>query len=153
MLITLTTADDTEAFGAQVASWLQPGDVVTLSGDLGAGKTTLVRGLVHALCGQEATSPTYTLVHTYGAAPVIWHFDAYRLAHPDQIFEAGWDEALGSGIVLIEWPDKIADHLPADRLEISLDHAGEHRHVRLTGTGKWACRIPYDWADTQPTDL
>lgn len=152
-MTTLADATATTRLGAQVATWLKPGDLVTLSGDLGAGKTTLVRGLVHALCGQDATSPTYTLVHTYGADPVIWHFDAYRLKHPDQIFEAGWDEALATGIVLVEWPDRIAPHLPPDRLEISLEHDGDQRRARLTGTGKWACRIPHDWADTQPTDL
>ena len=94
---TFILADDaaTRALGAALAGLLMAGDVIALHGDLGAGKTTLTRGLIQALCGadEDVPSPTYTLVQAYdGPGFPIWHFDLYRLDRPDEVRELGWDE-------------------------------------------------------------
>lgn len=138
----LPDAAATRALGAALASVCRCGDVVALWGPLGAGKTTLVSGLAEALCGQVASSPTYTLVHVYdGGAVPVWHFDAYRLDHPDMIFEAGLDEALHSGITVIEWPERVIAHLPRRRLDIHLSAGQTGRHAVLAGGADWAERL------------
>lgn len=114
----------TARLGEDIAAALRPGDVVALSGDLGAGKTTLARGLIRALAGDpelDVPSPTFTLVQTYegGRLPAA-HFDLYRLSDPDELDELGLDEALASGIALIEWPERAEHRLPASAVRISL---------------------------------
>jgi len=143
-IVPLDDEHATLTFGAALAELLQAGDVVALRGDLGAGKTTLARGLIRALCGveTEVPSPTYTLVQTYeaGAFPVF-HFDLYRLNRPDEVFELGWDETL-SGLALIEWPDKAGTHLPKFRLDITLKNAGDGRAAHLEPVGEdWQTRL------------
>lgn len=140
----LPDAEATEQFGAAIASLLRPGDVLALQGDLGAGKTTLTRGLVRALCGSETDvpSPTYTLVQTYEASTLtLWHFDLYRLDHPDEVFELGWTET-ASGAAMIEWPDRAGDHLPPHRLNIQLETVGDGRRAILEPIGEdWQNRL------------
>jgi tRNA threonylcarbamoyladenosine biosynthesis protein TsaE len=129
----LPSATETEALGRRLALVLAPGDVVALHGDLGAGKTTLARGLIRALCPAitEVPSPTYTLVQCYDAPGFqIWHFDLYRLQAPDEVRELGWDEAAG-GVRLIEWPDRAGRFLPAARLDVFLSAAGSQRSAAL----------------------
>lgn len=119
-----------EAATAALARWLAPqlkaGDVIALSGDLGAGKTSFARALIRALsgpegAGREVPSPTFTLVQSYETpAGRIHHFDLYRIQSPDELTEIGWDEALADGIVLVEWPDRAGRLLPAGRLDIIL---------------------------------
>lgn len=141
----LADADATAALGAAIAGMLRRGDVVALVGDLGAGKTTLVRGLLAALGhAGEVPSPTFTLVQTYPVAPApVWHFDLYRLADPVEIVELGFDEARAEGICVIEWPEILGDALPAGRLDVVLDfHAdGAARTARLVGHGDWPARL------------
>jgi tRNA threonylcarbamoyladenosine biosynthesis protein TsaE len=131
---------DTAHLGAIIARVLKPHEAVCLSGPLGAGKSTLARGLIRALAGadEEAPSPTFTLVQTYdgGAFPVA-HFDLYRLERPQEAFELGLDEALEAGAAVIEWAEKLAHHLPHDRLDIDLVIDGEARRARLTPHGAW----------------
>ena len=131
---------DTAHLGALIARVLQAGDAVCLSGPLGAGKSTLARGLIRALTGsdEDAPSPTFTLVQFYetGEFPLA-HFDLYRLDRPDEVFELGLDEALDNGAAVIEWAEKLGHHLPADRLDIELVIDGEMRRARLTPHGAW----------------
>jgi tRNA threonylcarbamoyladenosine biosynthesis protein TsaE len=116
----------TAALARSLAPWLKPGDVVALRGDLGAGKTSFARALIRALSGREGAerevpSPTFTLVQTYEtSAGSIHHFDLYRIQSPDELTEIGWDEALGGGIVLVEWPERAGNFLPATRLDLTL---------------------------------
>lgn len=139
------TPEAMAALGARVAAALRPGEAVCLWGPLGAGKTTLARGLIRALTDpdEEVPSPTFTLVQLYaGERWPLAHFDLYRLKRPEEAFELGLDEALEDGAALIEWPERLQDALPADRLDIEIvvpeDASG--RMVRLSGHGTWAGR-------------
>ena len=136
----LDQESDTQALGAAVARALAPHEAVCLSGPLGAGKSTLARGLIRALAGEheEAPSPTFTLVQTYEtpAFPVA-HFDLYRLIELRELDELGLDEALDDGAAVIEWAEKLGHRLPPDRLDIDLAIDGERRRARLTPHGAW----------------
>ena len=136
-MLTLADAAATTRVGERLAAAVQGGDAIALVGDLGAGKTTLVAGLVAALGGGDAQSPTFSLVNEYpGGRLVVWHVDLYRIDKPAELPELGLDEILGDprGIVLVEWADKFAV-MPADHLRIELVHAGDARTVTATGTG------------------
>jgi tRNA threonylcarbamoyladenosine biosynthesis protein TsaE len=134
----------TLALGRRLGGLLQRGDVVCLSGGLGAGKTTLARGAIEAWTGEpgEAPSPTFTLVQTYqGARGELWHVDLYRLRRPEEAWELGLEEAFASAACLIEWPERLDGQLPCDRLDIVLTPRGEGRRAALTGRGAWRTRL------------
>lgn len=143
--IDLPDAAATAALGAALAPCLRRGDLLALGGDLGAGKTTLARGLIGALGHRgPVPSPTFTLVQQYETDPVpVWHFDLYRIGHPDEIIELGFDEARAEGIVLLEWASRLGADLPAARLDIQLDYgaSGRTRVARLSGQRAWADRL------------
>jgi len=106
-------------------------------GGLGAGKTTLSRGLVQSVLPQETVpSPTYTLVQTYDLPDfTLWHCDLYRLQHPDEAYELGLMDAMGEDVCLLEWPDRLGDLLPEEILQIEIEFEGEGRIVKLLGWG------------------
>ena len=113
----------TDMLGAQLGAMLQAGDTVLLEGPIGAGKSHLARAVIRACLGrmEDVPSPTFTLVQTYEARDTdIWHSDLYRLGHPDDVLELGLEQAFGSAICLIEWPDRLGPHLPADALHVRL---------------------------------
>ena len=134
---------DTARLGAAIARELKAHEAVCLTGPLGAGKSTLARGLIRALAGAEteAPSPTFTLVQTYETRvfPVA-HFDLYRLESADEAFELGFEEALDDGAAVVEWAEKLGHHLPPDRLDVALSFDGERRRARLTPHGAWEAR-------------
>lgn len=121
--------------GARLGRALEPGDTVALIGGLGAGKTTLARGLVQSVLPHETVpSPTYTLVQTYDVPGfTLWHCDLYRLEHPDEAYELGLMDAMGEDVCLLEWPDRLGELLPASVLKIEIAFEGEGRRVTLTG--------------------
>ncbi|MBS0384532.1 MAG: tRNA (adenosine(37)-N6)-threonylcarbamoyltransferase complex ATPase subunit type 1 TsaE [Proteobacteria bacterium] len=134
----------TIALGARLGAQLRRGDVVCLSGGLGAGKTTLARGAIEAWTGetQEAPSPTYTLVQTYdGPRGQLWHVDLYRLKRAEEAFELGLEDAFVEAACLIEWPERLEGALPRDRLDIALAMQEEGRRATLSGRGKWGARV------------
>ncbi|MEP4377822.1 MAG: tRNA (adenosine(37)-N6)-threonylcarbamoyltransferase complex ATPase subunit type 1 TsaE [Alphaproteobacteria bacterium] len=141
----LPDAASTVALGAALAPHLRRGDLLALAGDLGAGKTTLARGLIGGLgYGGPVPSPTFTLVQHYETDPVpVWHFDLYRIGHPDEVVELGFDDARAEGIVLLEWAERLGADLPATRLDVQLDYAasGQTRVARLSGPRAWAERL------------
>ncbi len=142
----LVDPEATLRFAAALARVLRPGDVVALSGDLGAGKTALARGIIRAMTGnpeEEVPSPTFTLVQSY-QTPVgpIWHFDLYRLSGPEDLLELGWDEALATAILLVEWPDRLGSLVPPQRLWLTLTVTGlESREAMLSGGADWPTRL------------
>ena len=133
----LPTAAETEALGRRLAGLARPGDVILLEGPIGAGKSCLARAFIRARLGREdedVPSPTFTLVQVYEAkGEEIWHADLYRLTHPDEVWELGLDDAFSSAICLVEWPDRLGAHLPADALRLRLDARGEGRRAVLSG--------------------
>ena len=145
--IDLADAEATTALGRAVAPRLEPGEAVLLYGPLGMGKSTLARGLIRALAGEDedVPSPTFTLVQFYETDPPVAHFDLYRLTRPEEAFEIGLDEALDVGAALIEWPERLGDDparaLGPDRLTITLEDRSEGRHATVSGAGAWAEKI------------
>jgi tRNA threonylcarbamoyl adenosine modification protein YjeE len=128
--LTLETAgeEETSAAGEKVAAALQPGDVVLLYGDLGAGKTAFVRGIARALgvSPDEVTSPTFTLIQEHlSSRGTLYHVDLYRL-NPAEVDDLGLEELIASGIVAIEWPDRWRD-VPAGAYEVRIEHGGGDR--------------------------
>jgi len=140
------SVDDTRAGAAEVASLLQPGDVVVLAGDLGAGKTAFTQGLARGLGVTEpVTSPAFVLVRPCSGRLPLTHIDVYRLDHVQELFDLGIAEIVdGGGVTVVEWGDVVTPALPADRLEVRLDdgEAEDERLVDLEAVGPdWASRM------------
>ena len=133
MQLTSSSPDETEAVAARVAKVLRPGDVVTVSGELGSGKTTFVRGACRALgVTQAVTSPTFTIGHRYDG---VAHLDLYRFAG---VSDAEWGDLepyFDGTIAFVEWPEAGEGALPAPRLRVRLRHIDEtHRMIELEST-------------------
>jgi tRNA threonylcarbamoyladenosine biosynthesis protein TsaE len=143
---TLENPAATAALAAQLAGLARVGDVLALWGDLGMGKTAFARAFIAARAGEALVvpSPTFTLLQTYDLPNgPVWHFDLYRLASPDDVWELGWEQGLSEAILLVEWPQRLGDFLPADRLDVSFAQGDgpEQRLVRLAASGAWEKRL------------
>ena len=116
------SALETKRFGSALAACLQPGDVVVLNGDLGAGKTQFVQGVAEGLGVEgDVTSPTFNILLSYQSALPLHHFDLYRLDGAEELDDIGyWEVVEGDGATFIEWGDKFPDDMPDDYLELSL---------------------------------
>jgi len=152
-VITNVTESQLVRLAQEIAFAARKGDLITLRGGLGAGKTTLARALINALQGgarEEIPSPTFTLVQTYATPRMaVAHFDLYRLNDPSEFDELGLDDALQSGLALLEWPERAREALPDSRLEVLLEdervpstatESGKRR-ITLTGHGNWSQRL------------
>jgi tRNA threonylcarbamoyladenosine biosynthesis protein TsaE len=140
-ILNLQDAAATEAAGRAIAPLLKPGMVVTLSGDLGAGKTTFVRGVLRGLdISGPVKSPTYTLVEPYAVSSLyLYHFDFYRLRDPQEWEAAGFREYFGKqSICLIEWPERVRALLPAIDLQILLEISDPGRRCIVTASSEQA---------------
>lgn len=144
--IPLAIEAETERMAERLAAELQPGDLVTLSGDLGTGKTTFARAAIRALAQDaqlEVPSPTYSLMQAYDSARGrIVHCDLYRVEDPAELAELGWDDEMDNAILFVEWPERAGMALNDDRLEARLDMAPQGgRLLTLSGYGRLAGRI------------
>ena len=140
LVIEFQNEAETAAFGAKLATALQAGDVIRLEGPLGAGKSTLARGLIRAASGaKDVPSPTFTLVETYETddAP-LWHFDLFRLEDRSEVWELGLEDALETGVALIEWPERIDGMLPEDGLRLVLSVTDNNaRRLHIIAPERW----------------
>ena len=134
-----------EAFGIRLAAKLRPGDVIALSGGLGAGKTTLARAIIAALGHEgEVPSPTFTILETYdGLNPPLVHADFYRLDDPTEIVELGLDDYREGAVLIAEWPENAGGfgHEP-QCLSIALETLGKGRVAIVEGGADWLGRMP-----------
>ena len=141
--------EETRILGACLAPVLLPGDVVSLSGDLGAGKTVFVQGVCTALgYTGRVTSPTFTLVHEYDARYPIVHLDIYRLDSYQEVFDIGFEELVGpNSIVLVEWGEAVSPLLPKKALDVALtrsadmDATEERQIVFRPGSPDWIAKL------------
>jgi N-acetylmuramate 1-kinase len=148
-VVDLPDIQSTERFARELALELGPDTLMTLTGDLGSGKTTFARALIRSLTGDpqlEVPSPTFTLMQLYdGPAFKIVHCDLYRITAPDDLVELGWDEASDGALVLVEWADRAGDSLSSDRIDVGFilepEEGPEHRVAVVTGYGRWAQRV------------
>jgi tRNA threonylcarbamoyladenosine biosynthesis protein TsaE len=136
--LTTYSAEETVAFGRTLAELLSPPKIVLLRGDLGAGKTTLVKGIAEgfqAATEEDVTSPTFTLVHEYrGPRANLYHIDLYRIDTPRQLETLGLDDLVApNSVLLIEWGEKFPRFAHERDVEIALESVGENsRHIRIT---------------------
>lgn len=155
--VALVTAspEETRAVGKALAGSLGPRDVVSLTGDLGAGKTTFVQGAAEGLGVTEPVlSPTFTLVRRYRGAIPVYHLDVYRLERMQDVLDVGLEEILDEGaVVFVEWGDAIDALLPLEhvQVELTLPVEGDRRRLALTWYGRsWAERIERLAATLEP---
>ena len=144
----LADEEATRRLASDIAGGLEPGDLLTLAGELGIGKTTLARHLIRCLLKEpdvEVPSPTFTLMQAYETPrfPLL-HIDLYRVRGTDELVELGFDDVEADAVRLIEWPDRAAGSLPRERLDIILTAAPERgpdaRRIRVIGHGRCAAR-------------
>lgn len=133
------TPNETEKIGALIGGLLEPGDFIALRGELGAGKTRFARGVATGLGVDPylpVTSPTYTLLNIYQGRMPLYHFDLYRLSGDADVLDLGFDDYFhGDGVSLVEWPERLDEELPGDRLEIVFNYTGEtRRRIELVAT-------------------
>lgn len=145
MIVIAKTEEETERLGRQLALLLLQGDCVTFTGELGAGKTTLIRALIRERAGDaiDVPSPTYGLIEAYEFATPIFHVDLYRLENADEVPELGLEDLIDTGITLIEWPDRAQGFLPLRRLSVVITHGEDNaRMIELTHRGDgWQDRL------------
>jgi tRNA threonylcarbamoyladenosine biosynthesis protein TsaE len=138
---TTRSARATFELGRALGAALQPGDVVALVGELGAGKTQLARGICRGagVPDEEVASPSFAIVATYHGRITVHHADLYRVGDPDELYGTGFHELVGgAGAVLVEWADRLPGALPPERLDIHLAHdarSASARHLTALGTG------------------
>ena len=142
LLLETESADETRRLGERIASVLERGDIVLLTGDLGAGKTTLVQGVARGLeIHEQVTSPTFVIVHEYHGLMPVYHVDAYRLEKPSELSELGYEEFWNlPGVVMIEWGEKVMSFFEPDFLQVNmlLSSSDDRRQVELCAVGdRW----------------
>ncbi len=133
---------DTDNLASRIANYVSKYDVITLSGDLGVGKTAFTRALIGRISNKEieVLSPTFTIVQPYEFTDyTLWHFDLYRIDDKKELLEIGFYDALDNGVTIIEWPQLVFDILPKKRLDMVWSFIdNDSRKVSLTGEGKWS---------------
>jgi tRNA threonylcarbamoyladenosine biosynthesis protein TsaE len=148
--VRLASPEDSLALGARLAELARPGDVIALSGPLGAGKTSIARGLLAALgLEEEAPSPSFAIVQPYDPPQVrfpVLHVDLYRIEEPDEAEELGLDDARHDSLLIVEWPERFADAWWQDALWLSLEPTPD-------GARALTAKVPAAWKDRWPQIL
>jgi tRNA threonylcarbamoyladenosine biosynthesis protein TsaE len=143
----LADAVATEAFGARLAAVVRPGDVVALTGPLGAGKTSVARGLLAALGLEgEAPSPSFAIVQPYAPPETVlpvWHVDLYRLDDPEEVEELGLEDERADGVLLVEWPERAGAKAWPEALRLTLS-------IEPDGSRRLTAEVPPGWRDRWP---
>ncbi|NLO81648.1 MAG: tRNA (adenosine(37)-N6)-threonylcarbamoyltransferase complex ATPase subunit type 1 TsaE [Clostridiales bacterium] len=138
-VFTTNSEQETEALGQKIGNLLQPGAIVLIHGELGAGKTVLSRGIARGLGAEEAvTSPTFTLMHRYLGRLEVYHFDLYRLGEPDEMLDLGYEELFyGDGVSIVEWPERLGYLYPNEciRIDIDIIDYGSTRRISVQAVG------------------
>ena len=140
----ITSEQETEQLGERIGQTAKPGTVIALIGDLGTGKTTLTKSIARGLGVTETvTSPTFNIIREYRSGRIpLYHFDVYRIADPDEMFELGYEEYFYSdGICVVEWADIIEELLPEDAVIIHIERGAseEEREYRIGGESEDLC--------------
>jgi tRNA threonylcarbamoyladenosine biosynthesis protein TsaE len=138
MIVDLPTADDTVGFGRRLGALLLPGDLVSLVGDYGSGKTTMTRGIARGLGVDPATrivSPTFVLLCIYQGRVPLFHYDIARLPVATELYDLDWDTA-GEGVVVVEWGDRADGFKGCDHMELRLESAGDGRRLTVLPHGE-----------------
>lgn len=139
------STDQTLRLGERLARHLRKGDILCLEGELGSGKTTLIKGIAKGLkiVSQKVTSPTFVLMNAYEGRLPLYHFDLYRLEEIHEISSIGYEEFLyGHGVAVIEWAERLGALTPKEYLRVELKHKGENeRSITLAAVGKQYDRI------------
>jgi tRNA threonylcarbamoyladenosine biosynthesis protein TsaE len=144
--IVVHSSDETIALGEAVGKSLKPGSIIALRGDLGAGKTVLVKGIARALgIEDDPVSPTFVIMNAYEGAMPLYHFDLYRVSGADELYGIGFEEFLfGKGVSAVEWAERIEEELPEYTIdiEIAIPEAGggaseTTRNIRIKGKEEW----------------
>lgn len=127
LVVTTNTVAETESVGEALAKQLSAGDIVAMYGDLGAGKTAFVRGMARGLDSRDpVSSPTFTIVNEYSGRLRLYHFDAYRLASSDELYDIGWDDYTGSGgVCVVEWSENISDIYDGTQTSVKIERISE----------------------------
>lgn len=144
--LNLPTLKDTIALGRHLGNVAEPGDIFTLSGDLGAGKTTLTQAIGQGIgvpMDCYITSPTFSLLHEYPGRIPLYHMDLYRLGSEDEFVDLGFEEYMyGDGLTVIEWPDRLGSLMPESRLHLELTIIDEiSRSIVISGFGEISARL------------
>ncbi|MDP6607091.1 MAG: tRNA (adenosine(37)-N6)-threonylcarbamoyltransferase complex ATPase subunit type 1 TsaE [Dehalococcoidia bacterium] len=144
LTITTSSAARTRALGRRLAKLLRPGDIVLLQGDLGAGKTTLAQGVGAGLKVEErVTSPTFVLLARHAGPVPLYHADLYRLTEPQEVEELALGEQAADGVLLVEWPERAAETLPAEHLLVAIEDVdgADQRRVTVVANGSRYRRV------------
>lgn len=146
---------ETERLGEHIGRALEPGSVVALIGELGAGKTTLTKGIARGLDVPDLIhSPTFTLIHEHQGRMPVYHFDLYRVESPTQIEDLGYEDYFyGPGVTVIEWAEKMLNLLPPDHLEVRMTGEDERRTFELHATGLHSVAILERIVEASHADL
>ena len=144
--LTSSSPAETHALGVRLGQLLQPGDFIGLSGELGAGKTALVRGIAEGagVASSDVSSPTFTIVQTYAGRIPLHHADWYRLSSADELYATGFFDLIEDGASVVEWVDRVSVDLPMLRVAISLLDASSRR-LDLTAVGSRSRALLSSW--------
>jgi len=145
LVIETTSPEETERLGCALATVLPVGAVVALRGELAAGKTCFVRGMAaHFTPGEAVSSPSFTIINEYGAGPVLYHVDLYRLGHIEEVLDLGTEDLFEpDGVCVVEWADRAQPLLPGRRLDVLFEHIAEScRRLTFTDVGG---AMPLQW--------